>query len=95
MSIIRGQRSDAPDCGEPLIWHISQMLSSKPEPETARDRLVSQIDQAISTSEELGATLVACYLQMARDMIDTAGIAMNQTGSARAEPKGSLEGQWE
>jgi len=34
-----------------------------------RRRLGAEIDQALQTSEYLGATLIGCHLQMARDLL--------------------------
>lgn len=35
-----------------------------------RHRLSAEIDQALQTSDRLGAAVVGCYLQMARDALD-------------------------
>jgi hypothetical protein len=35
-----------------------------------RRRLGAEIDRALETSDYLGATLVGCHLQMARDLLD-------------------------
>lgn len=47
-------------------------------------RLGAEIDQALQTSEYLGATLIGCHLQMARDLL---GEPMNPSG-ALPDPTG-------
>ncbi|MEI9850099.1 MAG: hypothetical protein WDN24_03605 [Sphingomonas sp.] len=46
------------------------MNSTTPDTGALRRRLGAEIDRALLTSDELGASLIACYLQMARDILD-------------------------
>jgi hypothetical protein len=40
--------------------------------ETLRDRLATQIDEALRLSDQLGMLRVGCHLQMARDLVGEA-----------------------
>jgi hypothetical protein len=79
-------RCNRPVCCDPLICHIDAMDAWTPEPETLRHRLLTEIDRALLTSDEVGETLVACYLQMARDLLDMA--------SPATDPRAVDAGPW-
>lgn len=54
-------------------------------------RLGKEIDQALQTSDRLGTTVVGCYLQMARDVLDGSmdsppDLAKGQEGCPETDP---------